>query len=164
MHACKVVFDSEIPWTVALQLLFFFFFFSLVTKSYPTLISHDPMDCSLPGSSVHGISQATILERVSISFSIKISGYHWFGPFEYSYIPGISSSHKLQDQERGNLVTSTLNYSRDGILSFFSLNFTITFICISSTNIFAAVQIPCEIALISQTWAGVYIKYYHCSD
>ena len=29
----------------------------------------DPMDCSLPGSSVHGIYQARILERVAISFS-----------------------------------------------------------------------------------------------
>ena len=29
----------------------------------------DPMDCSLPGSSVHGISQARILEWVAISFS-----------------------------------------------------------------------------------------------
>ena len=29
----------------------------------------DPMDCSLPGSSVHGISQAKILKWVAISFS-----------------------------------------------------------------------------------------------
>ena len=29
----------------------------------------DPMDWSLPGSSVHGISQARILERVAIPFS-----------------------------------------------------------------------------------------------
>ena len=29
----------------------------------------DPMDCSPPGSSVHEISQARILERVAISFS-----------------------------------------------------------------------------------------------
>ena len=29
----------------------------------------DPMDCSLPGCSVHGISQARILEWVAISFS-----------------------------------------------------------------------------------------------
>ena len=28
-----------------------------------------PKDCSLPGSSVHGISQARILERAAISFS-----------------------------------------------------------------------------------------------
>ena len=29
----------------------------------------DPMDCSSPGTSVHGISQARVLERVAISFS-----------------------------------------------------------------------------------------------
>ena len=29
----------------------------------------DPLDCSLPGSSVHGILQARILEWVAISFS-----------------------------------------------------------------------------------------------
>ena len=29
----------------------------------------NPMDCSLPGSSVHGIFQARILEWVAISFS-----------------------------------------------------------------------------------------------
>ena len=28
----------------------------------------DPVDCSLPGSSVHGISQAKILKWVAISF------------------------------------------------------------------------------------------------
>ena len=29
----------------------------------------DPMDCSLPGFSVHGIFQARVLERVAMSFS-----------------------------------------------------------------------------------------------
>ena len=29
----------------------------------------DPVDCSPPGSSIHGIHQARILERVAISFS-----------------------------------------------------------------------------------------------
>ena len=38
----------------------------LVAQSYPTLC--DPMDCSLPDSSVHGISSARILEWVAISF------------------------------------------------------------------------------------------------
>ena len=32
----------------------------------------DPMDCSLPGSSVYGIFQARVLEWVAISFSIKL--------------------------------------------------------------------------------------------
>ena len=40
---------------------------SSVAKSYPTL--WDPMDCSLPGSSVHWISQARTLEWVAISSS-----------------------------------------------------------------------------------------------
>ena len=38
-----------------------------VAQSYPTLCN--PVDCSLPGSSVHGILQARILEWVAISFS-----------------------------------------------------------------------------------------------
>ena len=39
----------------------------LVTQSCLTLC--DPMDCSLPGSSVYGILQARVLEWVAISFS-----------------------------------------------------------------------------------------------
>ena len=42
---------------------------SEVAQSYPTL--SDPMDCSLPGSSVHGIFQARVLEWVGIAFSIE---------------------------------------------------------------------------------------------
>ena len=40
---------------------------SEVAQSYPTL--SDPMDCSLPGSSVHGIFQARVLEWGAIAFS-----------------------------------------------------------------------------------------------
>ena len=36
----------------------------LVAQSCPTL--SDPMDCSLPGSSAHGIFQARVLEWVAI--------------------------------------------------------------------------------------------------
>ena len=43
----------------------------LVAKSSRTL--HDPMDCSLPGCSVHGISQARIVEWVAIFFSRESS-------------------------------------------------------------------------------------------
>ena len=39
----------------------------LAAQSCPTLC--DPMDCSPPGSSVHGIFQARLLEWVAISFS-----------------------------------------------------------------------------------------------
>ena len=44
---------------------------SEVTQSCPTLC--DPMDCSLAGSSVHGIFQARVLEWVAISFSRRSS-------------------------------------------------------------------------------------------
>ena len=41
----------------------------LVTKSWMTL--WDPMDCGLPGFSVHAISQARIL------FSLELKGFRW---------------------------------------------------------------------------------------
>ena len=44
---------------------------SEVAQSYPTLC--DPVDCSPPGSSIHGILQARILEWVAISFSMGSS-------------------------------------------------------------------------------------------
>ena len=40
---------------------------SEVAQSCPTL--HNPKDCSLPGSSVHGIFQARVLEWGAITFS-----------------------------------------------------------------------------------------------
>ena len=40
-------------------------------QSWPTLSSH--MDCSSPGSSVHGIFQARTLEQIAISFSERSS-------------------------------------------------------------------------------------------
>ena len=44
---------------------------SEVTQSYPTL--HDPMDCGPPGSSIHGIFQARVVEWGAIAFSSKSS-------------------------------------------------------------------------------------------
>ena len=46
---------------------------SKVGQSCPTLC--DPVDCSLPGFSVHGILQAKILEWVTISFSNTYNTY-----------------------------------------------------------------------------------------
>ena len=45
---------------------------SEVTQSCRT--SSDPMDCSLPGSSVHGIFQARVLEWGAIAFSERETG------------------------------------------------------------------------------------------
>ena len=52
---------------------FFVFVFSVFTVkvlvAQPCLILCNPMDCRLPGSSVHGILQAIILEWVAMPFS-----------------------------------------------------------------------------------------------
>ena len=51
---------------------------SEVSQLCPTL--HDPMDCSLLGSSVHGILQARILEWVAISFSGYMEAFLAYSP------------------------------------------------------------------------------------
>ena len=53
----KVKSESEVAQVVYLK----------VTQLCPT--PSDPMDCSLPGSSVHGIFQAGILEWGAMAFS-----------------------------------------------------------------------------------------------
>ena len=50
---------------------------SEVAQSCPTL--SDPMDCSLPGSSVHGIFRARVLEWGTIAFSDCVG--QWFPNF-----------------------------------------------------------------------------------
>ena len=49
---------------------------SAVTQSCPTL--SDPMDWSLPGSSVHGIFQARVLEWGAIAFSALVCLYKYY--------------------------------------------------------------------------------------
>ena len=62
---------------------------SEVTESCPTL--SDPMDCSTPGSSVHGIFQARVLEWGAIAFSDRRMigpkiGAMWFLDFSFCNI------------------------------------------------------------------------------
>ena len=42
-----------------------------VAQSCPT--PSDPMDCSLPVSSIHGIFQVRVLEWIAIAFSVKVA-------------------------------------------------------------------------------------------
>ena len=62
---------------------------SEVSQLCPTL--RDPMDCSLPGSSIHGIFQARVLERGAIAFSM-CNDYRYLiqGHFHY---PGRNCEH-----------------------------------------------------------------------
>ena len=53
---------------------------SEVAQSCPSL--SDPMDCSLPGSSVHRIFQSRVLEWVAIAFSYQLPSLLKFMPIE----------------------------------------------------------------------------------
>ena len=64
---------------------------SEVTQSCPTL--HNPMDYSLPGSSVHGIFQARVLEWGAIAFSSQ-SWPTLCNPMD-GIIPGLPVHHQL---------------------------------------------------------------------
>ena len=61
---------------------------SEVAQSSPTL--SDPMDCSLPGSSIHGIFQARVLEWGAIAFSLDHLGQQIW-PFLAHHCVPISS-------------------------------------------------------------------------
>ena len=71
---------------------------SLVAQSCPTLC--DPMDCRLPGSSVHGIFQARILEWVAISFS---RGSSW--PRDQTWVSHIVGRHFTSEPPGKSLLT-----------------------------------------------------------
>ena len=62
---------------------------SEVAQSCPTL--SDPMDCSIPGSSIHGIFQAKVLEWGAIAFS-EDDNYTISFPLH----PVVEASHRIQ--------------------------------------------------------------------
>ena len=63
---------------------------SEVAQSCPT--PSDPMDCSLPGSSVHGIFQARVLEWVAIAFSVN----HFLKGILVLHVPMLCYAKSLQ--------------------------------------------------------------------
>ena len=56
-------------WITVTKKIVVVFFFIKSEGAQSCLTLYNPMDCSLPGSSVHGIFQTIILEWVAISFS-----------------------------------------------------------------------------------------------
>ena len=105
---------------------------SEVVQSCPTLC--EPMDCSLPGSSVHGIFQARVLEWVDIPFSnitqseilIPKLALHSLTVFLISLPPGHSAPDTLASSALGYLLSLPLAAQKPhsphvcitGILSF----------------------------------------------
>ena len=73
---------------------------SEVAQLCPTL--SDPMDCSLPGSSAHGIFQARILEWGAITFSRMFICLYPNAGLPLSLLPRsqVKSSTQVQRSER----------------------------------------------------------------
>ena len=93
---------------------------SEVAQSYPTL--SDPMDCSLPGSSVHGIFQARVLEWGAIAF------------FEFCHeISAIQSSSGSS--------SSSLDISTSAVLSSMKVLYTSTSFIRVRVSVFLALLI-----------------------
>ena len=63
------IFNYNLFKNFLIPFLFLFFCVCEVAQLCPTLC--DPMNCSLPGSSIHGIFQARVLEWVAIAFSLS---------------------------------------------------------------------------------------------
>ena len=82
----------------------------LVTKLCPTLCN--PMDCSPPGSSVHGILQARILEWVAIPFSRDLPTQEMIlGLLRWGHILyHLSHQGSQSREEKGLIVRVTMLY------------------------------------------------------
>ena len=77
---------------------------SEVAQSCPTL--RDPMDCSLPGSSIHGIFQARVLEWGAIAFSVILARV---SELKYSINPAVL----LQDHWKFDLYPRDFSRERE---------------------------------------------------
>ena len=79
---------------------------SEVTQSYLTL--SDPMDCSLPGSSIHGIFQARILEWGAIAFSVYLDSSSKYIFWSYQIIHMLSIVNILDNVSKLIFLTSVV--------------------------------------------------------
>ena len=107
----------------------------LVTQLCPALC--DPMDCSLPGSSVHGILQARALEWVATPFSRGSSQ-----PGDWTQVTCIASRffHHLSHQRSPVLVTAL------------STEFMLLHLHIKLRSISDALGIPATLHMILCLW------------
>ena len=82
-----------------------------IAQSCPIL--SDPMDCSLPGSSIHGIFQARVLEWDAIAFSdisLLVSSIHGICQarmLEWIAIPFSSGSSQRRDQTQVSCIAGS---------------------------------------------------------
>ena len=79
---------------------------SEVAQSYPTL--SDPMDFGLPGSSIHGIFQARVLESGAIAFNLTSD----------KQMQITTKTHHFPSLDRQKLRLSKTQYQTENIYSY----------------------------------------------
>ena len=78
------------------------------------LTPSDPMDCSLPGSSVHGIFQARVLEWGAIAFSGKELKDLLFVALGKGFLKIVSLFNNTQALEASSLILFTISSTSHG--------------------------------------------------
>ena len=86
---------------------------SEVTQLWPTL--RDSMDCSLPGSSVHGIFQARVLEWGAVTFSRVSSKWKKIPQF-YGILEPIKALCIQNTQQIFSLIQQYFKCKKDNLL------------------------------------------------
>ena len=122
---------------------------SEIAQSCPTL--SDPMDCSLPGSSVHGIFQARVLEWGAIAFS----ALNTKSPLLHHHHPQpLASTNVLSDSE--NLTILGISYKWNQII--FVWTYCILE-CICKVNFIYVLQTDCTFFFSPWTLQEVLMSY-----
>ena len=131
----------------------------LVAQSCLTLCDH--MDCSPPGSSVHGILQARILEGLAISFSKFICrGF----PYKETLVPGwgpkiLNAVHNGQKRKKkmpSRICLRVSSLQLEGL--FYLVSLSIQVFCIMWTIIEVSIYQPyCLWAFLSPTCGNIFL-------
>ena len=117
---------------------------SEVAQSCPTLC--DPMDCNLPGSSVHGIFQARVLEWVAISFSRGSSR-----PRDWTWVSCIESESEVAQSRPTLCDPMDCNLPGSSVHGFFNAR-VLEWVVISSPALQAYYSITYGLLLNHKIW------------
>ena len=100
---------------------------SCLTPSYP-------MDCSLPGPSVHGIFQARVLEWVAIAFSVVFPTF-----FNFSLNLAIRSSWSEPQSAPSLVFADCIDFSIFGCKEYNQSDFSVDHLVMSMCRVFSCV-------------------------
>ena len=130
---------------------------SEVVQSCLTL--RNPMICSLPGSSVHGIFQARVLEWGAIAFS-NLWHQDWSFSFSFHKLHNLSrnSSFHIEDMMKIHEMIHMICFE----LLEINLFFYVTTICLNEGNYVLALEITNRCLTNSTSFAFCFLNSWFC--